>query len=513
MNKSGLLIFGALLFWGSQMTARQIDPLAQAMLDGYDQILKEDPKDYITLYQRGAQYYNLSRYEDAFNDIVKALQHTPTKDKEMHIRELSLLSDISIELKEYDRALEATNRLLTLDPNNYPEIYKKGNILLYLEKPEEAYRTFSTLQRLKSRSQEAFFGMAQANIKMGKMDEAEKLLTEAENADPSNYITYCRVGDLYNEMGQTERAATNYIMGYTLSNGDTRPLESLVNLANKDFAGVNKALEYAISKTSNKAPLLLVQSVLSNSSGRYNEASVSLKGLLATKEGRTEGIYRLAALNDMALNNLDDALDHIDKSIADMPSAQNYTIKGEILNRQNKPAAAMIEIQKALSMDASDEEALMTGAKCRLALDQPDKAVSYLSDVIMVNPENIEALLLRGFINENVLKNSQQAVIDYTRAGNSEADKFPDIVYKALGKAKSGKKLDGDDIVKKAMESSVLTNDELYYAAIYYSQTGDLEKGKELLDKAISGGYQNKYNIYNNATGLTNISTVRHLLK
>lgn len=490
--------------------AMQIDPLSQAMLNGYDQILEKDPKDYVTLFQRAAQYFNLSEYDKSFNDIVKALQNTPSKDKEMHVRELSLLADVSIELKDYNRALEATERVLSINPSDYANTYKKGNILLYLDRPEEAYKTFSSLQRLKSRSQEAYFGMAQANIKMGKTSEVESLLTEAANADPSNYITYCRVGDLYKEMGENERAATNYIVGHSLSNGDDRALESLVKLASKDFNAVNSALDYSISKTTSPAPLLLMKSVLSNRSGRYAEARASLMKLLENRDARQGGVYRLMALTDMALDNQGEALENINKAILENPTVENYTTKGEILYRQNKPAAALIELDKALQTAPGYEEAQMISAKCRIALDQPEKSKELLSEVIMTNPENIEALLLRGYLFENKLGDSKSAVNDYIRAGNVEGTDMPVLAYRAIAKAKSGKKIDADAIIS-TLSADKLSAEDYYYIAMYYAQTGDLEKGIENLNKSLSLGYQNKYNIVSNKDGYTNISTIRYL--
>ena len=51
------------------------------MLRGYQEILNENPKDYTTLYQRATQYYNLSMYDEALVDIIKALDYTPEKRK------------------------------------------------------------------------------------------------------------------------------------------------------------------------------------------------------------------------------------------------------------------------------------------------------------------------------------------------------------------------------------------------------------------------------------------------
>lgn len=53
------------------------------------------------------------------------------------------------------------------------------------------------------------------------------------------------------------------------------------------------------------------------------------------------------------------------------------------------------------------------------------------------------------------------------------------------------KKLDADETMKRAIrEKENKTKDDYYLAAVYYAQTGDLATGKEMIDKAVSLGYQ-----------------------
>ncbi|MDE6217658.1 MAG: hypothetical protein K2F64_01505, partial [Muribaculaceae bacterium] len=129
--------------------SQQIDPLTKAMLSGYDELLKENPKDYQTYYERAAQYYQLSLYDRAFNDIAKALEFTPAKEAAMVAQEYSLLSDIAVAAKDYQKALTAIERALAISPDSYADLYRKGNVLLYLNQPQEAYNTFKSMQRLK----------------------------------------------------------------------------------------------------------------------------------------------------------------------------------------------------------------------------------------------------------------------------------------------------------------------------------------------------------------------------
>ena len=56
------------------------------------------------------------------------------------------------------------------------------------------------------------------------------------------------------------------------------------------------------------------------------------------------------------------------------------------------------------------------------------------------------------------------------------------------------------------------TKDDYFLAAIYYAQTGDLSKGKEMVERAIASGYQNVYELYSDKTANLNIAPLRHLL-
>lgn len=492
--------------------AQQINPITKAMLDGYEEILKENPKDYQTLFERASQYYQLGQFDNAFNDIAKALQNTPEKDTEMWMREYGLLADISIAAKDYEKALSATEKALTIKSDSYPDLYKKGNILLYLNQPEEAYRAFSSMQRLKSRSQEAYCGMARACIMQNKLSEAKELIKEAENADPSNYITYCRVGDLYNEMGEAENAATNYIMAFSLSRNPQRPIQSLVDLSKKNYQGVATALDYAVSKTSNKVPLYFLRGNLAFNSGHFADAEKAYSELLKLNEGREAGVYSEMARTLLALDKPEEAIANISQAIILNPRADYFVTKAQALRRSGQSAAALLEAGKAMNADPNSVDAMIEYAKDAIAGLNKDAALTTLNEAVMTAPDNLEALLLRAYLYDNILSNGKQAVMDYNRAAAMPAENFPDAAYKAIAKAKSGKKLDADAIVEAALKDHS-DNESLYYAAVYYAQTGGLQKAQELLEKAVSKGYSNLYNLKSNNEANLNIAPARHLLK
>lgn len=513
MKKLKMMFIGAAMLCTLPMVAQQIDPMTRAMLKSYEELLRQDPKDYMTLYDRAAKYYQLSQYDKAFADITKALEYTPAKEGEMAIQELSLLADINIATKNYSGALTAVDKALALNPDNYPNLYKKGNILLYLNQPEEAYKSFQKMQRLKSRSQEAFFGMAKASIMMEKISDAEEMMKEAQAADPSNYITYCRLGDLYTDMKQNEQAANNYIMGFSLANNPQRPLEGLVNIAKIDYPAVASAIDYNINRTENKSPYYFLKGYLAYNGGFYKEAESAAEKLISQSNGREGSSYALLAKAQLALNKPEEALKNINQALQTDDKFENHLLKAEILNAYGQPAAALLESKRALEFEPTSTEATLEAAKSQINNGNGNEAIEYLNEAVMSDPDNILPLMYRAYVYDKILGNTKQSVSDYTRASMMEEEEFPQIAYKALAKAKAGKLMDANAIMEKAIAEASTDKEALYAAAIYYSQTGNLEKGKEMIDRAKQLGYQNEYNLKADNTANLNISPIRYLLK
>lgn len=500
----------AALLAATAAQAQQINPITQAVLKGYTELINQNPKDYATLYQRGAQYYSLSQYEAALSDISRAIDCTPAKEKDLLMQEYSLMADICTELKEYDKALTAVDNALAIEPQNYANIYKRGNICLYLNRPQDAYNSFASLQRLKSRSQEAYFGMAKSAVMLGRKDEARALIDEAEKADPSNYITYCRIGDLYRDLGDNQQAAASYLSAFGLADDTTRPMESLIELGRADFPSVSAAMDFALSKTANKTPVLFLKGNIAQYTGNYLPAYDAFSKLLKEPQGQEASVYAQMSRSALALNKIDEALQNADIALQREATAENYAVKAQAELAKGSFASALASAKKALALDGSNREASLVAAEANIGLKEYDAAIDVLNEMIMNDATDPLPLMIRAFINNGPKNNARQAAADYARVGSMPADSFPGYLYKALAKTSNGKKLDGDAIMAEAIKGS--TNpDDYYCASVYYSQAGDLSKGRDMLQRAVELGYQNIYNVDRKSTANLTVAPLRHL--
>ncbi|MDE6812157.1 MAG: tetratricopeptide repeat protein [Muribaculaceae bacterium] len=492
--------------------AQKIDPITKAVLDGYTEYLKENPKDFETYFDRGAQYYQLGHYEQALEDLTQALQYTPQKNTDMRQRELTLISSIAASMNNYELALKAVQDALELAPQDYGNIYRKGLVLLNLNRPEEAYRAFSSLQSLKSRSQDAYYGMAKACIRQGNISEAETLMKEVEAAAPTNPATFTRIGDLFMDMNQPENAAANYIVAMTMGDRTSNSMQSLLNLASSNYKAAASALDYAAEKSENKQMMLFLKGTIALESGNYADAEVAFNRLLELPDSKIAGVYNSLAKARRAQNLLPDAMEAVNQAISMQPDADNYTLKSEIELAMGNTRGAVADAAEALRIAPDNADALLASAKAYIGAEDADNAIPVLNSLIMQAPDNMQALLLRAYVNQEMKKNAKSATPDFNRIILEQPASFPDITVRALAQSKSGKKLDADAGINEALATNPTPSD-LYWGAVYFAQTGDLERAKALVDQARYDGFQNTLLLTDTSTPWLNLKPIQHLLK
>lgn len=500
--------FASLLFAGAMLTvsAQQISPLAKAMLDGYSELISQNPKDYQTLYERAAQYYSLSIYDQALIDISKAIQYTPAKETALLGQEYSLLADIKMQEGEYAKALEAINKALEYTPDAYADIYKKGNICLYLKQPEEAYRAFYQLQRFKARSQEAYFGMAKARIMQGNLNEAKALMAEAEKADPSNWLTYCRLGDLSRDMNDNTGAAARYISAFALADNSSRPLESLLALGQEDYAAVAAAFDNALSQTQNQLPLYFLKANIANRAGAYADAEEAFGQVLSNPDGQQAGVFAAYAEALLALDKVNEAIEAAEKAVDAAPTINNYVLLSRCLLASGDSQKAALTALKAYAADEHSTAAMEALIEAQSVSGNNNEALTILNELIVSNPENVWAVAKRADVKDQ-LGDLQGAKADYQRGANLVPANAEDTVWVAYCKNKSGKSMDAEGLIEPLTESA--DKNTAYLLAAYYATTGNLEKGRNWLQKAIGQGYSNLYNLNHNTLSLLNVAPLR----
>lgn len=492
------------------ISAQSINPLTQAMLEGYAEILAANPNDYQTLYERAGQYYRLSDYDRAATDILRAIEHTPAKDKEQLTMEYQLAADIFMQTGNYQRALEMADKALEGDPTSIPMLYTKGNICLHLKDYEGAQTCFGAIRRADARSQEAYFGLAQVAVARGNGTEADRLMKEAESCNPSSWLTYARLGDLCVELKDYDRAATHYLSAFGLADNSDRPVASLLSLARTDYSAVANALDYAALKSENTVPLYFLKGSIAYATGHINDAYTALRQLAEMPEGNDGGVYRRLADTCLALGRIEEGEGYARKSVSLHPDAESYITLSRLLMASAKNDAAVEAAQKAFTISKEGRGATMALAIAKMENGDAEDAVTLLNNAVMTDADDMLPLMLRAYIYNHKATKPREAVADYMRVSRMDARTPAEEMYRALAKTLNGRKLDGDAAIQSALSKDG-SAEMLYQAAVYYAQTGQLEKSIEMRDKARQAGYENDYLLSGNGTANLSLKPLRHL--
>lgn len=486
-----ILLFGAAV--ALTASAQQINPLTQAMLDGYEQLLKENPNDYFTLYERASQYYRLSRYDMALNDIKRSIAATPAKEKDQLASEYSLCADIYIQLKEYPQALDAVDNALKLTPGSYPLLYMKGNICLYLNDLTQAESMFKAMTRVQSRSQEAVFGLAKVAVLRGDFTKAEEYLGEAEKLDPANYLTYCRLGDLHREMKLERQSAADYISAFCLNSSSERPMAAMIDLASVNYPAAVEAIDYALTHTSNSVPLYFLRGNIALTNGHYNDAYEAYRHLTDNKETATVTLAPAMSRICLGMGSLREADGYASQALRASNNEANNLTKARIEEANGNFASALIYARNALRINPRSQAAALEAASLLIADKNYTEALTLLNDAILNNPGDAALMLMRGYINGNGLSGAAPSTLDYVRAANLPAETDTDVAYKAIAQSLAGKKLDANATIAPILAKADTDMNAAVLAAQYFLNDGDKAAASKYLEAARRLGFEDAY--------------------
>lgn len=504
------ILISALSFIGLSGAAKQINPITQAMLDGYEALLEQNPNDYLTLYERAAQYYRLDDYDKALSDIKKAIEFTPVKDKEQLASEYSLLSDIYTQMEMYPEALSSVQQALTYTPSSYSLLYMKGNTCLRLGQADNAAEAFTAMQRINSRSSESIFGLARVAAMQNNKDKAISLLQDAEKISPGNYLTYCRMGDVYRELGMYQQAAANYLNAFSLTSDSDRPFSSIMDIAKENYDAIDEAIDYAVTRTSNVVPLYFIQGNAALEAGRYDDAYNSYRQLLASlPEEDMVTLYPSLSYICLHKGALSEADDYASKAIMLNSNEKNNILKAKIESARGNYEAALLYAKPALQLNPLSAEALLTAAEIAYNLRDYNASVEYLNEVILNDASDVDALLFRGYLNSEKLDNKAAGLSDYNRVSSLPGSTDEILTKRAIAQVKAGRTLDASSTIAPVYAKADKDAGAAYLSALYYIAVNNKDEAKRLLDNAEALGFNDQYLLQFTNVPLISISPLR----
>lgn len=260
-------------------------------------------------------FYKKGQYQEALN----LLNELKSREESQHALNLILFDEgiVNYKMENYDSAYNVYRELIEREPEHYPGLFNLGSTLM----------------------------------KLGKAEEAIKAFNEVLKYDPKPECVYCKLGDIYWELEENEKALESH---YTEIK--TRHKQCFTNWVKLSIIQ-SELGQYQESLTS----LIEARKAKFISPGSIDEANLKIKeGMTVVKMGNTERA-------NVMLNSYLNLYSFEDKSVLNSFAWIYYKInnykKGELYSR------------KSVSLDPDYSPALDTLACCLVGLGKTEEAL------------------------------------------------------------------------------------------------------------------------------------------
>jgi tetratricopeptide (TPR) repeat protein len=177
-------------------------------------------------------YLRAGRAPEAIESARKALELAPAGEPGMSAAALITLSTAQERAGDLKGSEESLRRILARDPNNATALNNLGYFLV--ERNERLTEALEMIQRaVRSNPTNSSFldSLGWAYFKLGRLDEAERHLTEAARRNANSVAIQEHLGDLYKQRGKMEmaRAAWQKALSLVVVAADTARIKAKLN--------------------------------------------------------------------------------------------------------------------------------------------------------------------------------------------------------------------------------------------------------------------------------------------
>lgn len=144
---------------------------------------------------------------------------------------LRLRGQIKLYAGDTTGALEDVHDALTLNPKDPNALQLNGDLLVKIDRAEEALAIYKKILALDPDNELALTSLGSVSRQLGRDKEAEKYLLRLAATHPRYYASYLALGDLYTARHDFEKAETNYRKAHSLAPKNTLAIAGGMNAA------------------------------------------------------------------------------------------------------------------------------------------------------------------------------------------------------------------------------------------------------------------------------------------
>lgn len=494
------------------------NPMTQAVIRVYDQQIKANPRDFLTLFRRGNEYYRHHEYIKALDDINSCLQYAPLDNGDgTRFQAYMLRAGIYNQTGRPQLALADLNSALALEPLSMQAIYQHANTALDLGQLDEAATDFQRIRARDSRSAEALIGLARVAVARNNYDEANDLLNQSVSFAPNSADSYIQRASVRKTMGDHDGAVEDLLVAISLGSKNQRAIAALVDYGNSNYKSTIDGLSRAIESVPGNGLYRYLRATIAQSHYNYLAAIDDFQTIIDQRLYNYHGLNASIARCELGLGRYDEALAQIDEAIKASAGtvAEYYVVRSRIMRAQGRHDEAIAAANHAMVIDREFVPGLVEMALNYVDKKDYEQAIALLGEASMLDANNPEIYLFRAWIHGTYLNQPSAARQFNEQVLNVEG--IPETSISSL-KGFALLALDRGDEADRWIDNVLTTvpdNDgrNNYLGACYWSLRGNDDKALECVERSLKAGYSDNHNWMYNNDGPVNAGALRDDLR
>ena len=409
-------------------------------------------------------------------------EHAAAKGQYLHLRAL-----IEMNAGDLNGALATVKEDLALDPHDRNSLQLHGDILMKLGRTNDAIGVYKQILAADPANRFALTSLGYAAHAAGNDKEAEECFLRLADAEPSLYVPYLALGDLYTARHAFTKAQVAYSKGYALDSRKPLILAGGMNAAieEHDLDLAATWLSRVTSGMQQNPQILREKERYLSFKGQYQaSAAVGWKAIKVLPGDRDVVVY--LAYDLLHLAQYDELLSLTSKYLTVFPNEPDIPLlEGYVHKHQGLLEQARIDFSAALKRDPNVVTAYVNRGYMLNDLHQPEAAAEDFDAALKREPDNGEAHLGLAYASLDLHKPQaalRQAELAELALGDSRdvhliratAYGREGMLNKAAGEYKEALKFTPDDGALHLGLGNTFFAERRYHDAI-----GELEIAKE----------------------------------
>ena len=392
---------------------------------------------------------------------------------------LRLRSLIGMDAGNLDAALGDIKEALAINAHNRDDLQLDGDILMKLGRTEDAISVYKQILAVDAVNRFALTSLGYASRAAGRDQDAEKYFLRLAEADPSLYIPYLALGDLYTARREFTKAEGSYSKAYALAPRKSLIVAGGMNAAIEahDLSRAGAWLSRVTNEMDQEPQILREKERYLSFKGDYQaSAEVGLEAIKVLPQDRDVVVY--LGYDLLHLEKYDELLGLTSKYLSifpkepDIPLLEGYVHKHLGLSEQ-----ARQDFTEALVRNPEVVTAYVNRGYLLNDLHQAQAAAADFESALKREPDNGEAHLGLAYANLDLHKPQgalQEAGLAERALGDSReihviratAYGRQDMLIKAAGEYRAALKFTPDDGALHLGLGNTLFAERQYHDAI-----------------------------------------------